>query len=251
MDPQLLAQLMGGAGGGADMFSNFGYGLGSGGGGDEYGALGSSLGMALGGPIGGAIGGLAGGYFGGRKAKRQQKKLKKKINQTRAITRSIFGKGLNQQEALARQATQQELGGFDTAKRGAQMAASGAKRSALEREQQQLASGSQALANRGLGGTSRAANLQRAIGADTTRAMSGIDEGLANYFGQLAMGKAGVESRGTRSLADLAGQRSNFDIEDAQFWMPQQMHRLGGLDTKIYGGGNNSSGGFDLSSIFG
>lgn len=257
MDPQLLSSLLGNNMG---ALSSFGYNVGGGGGEDMYGGIGSLLGGALGGPIGAGIGGLAGGLLGGRKKKKklkkQQKKLRAEIEKQRNITRNIMGKGLSQQEALARLATEQQLGGFDTAQKAAQASANQAKRDVLSREQQTLGAASQALTNRGLGGTSRAANIQRGIASDTNRSMAGIDQGLADYFGQLAMGRAGVQAGGTQALAGLAGQRSNFDIEDAQFWLPQQLHRLGGIETQRYGGFGQGGlpgggmGGFDLSSIF-
>lgn len=183
-------------------------------------------------PVGAAIA----GYLGGRKDKKKRKKIKKKIEAQRAIQRSIFGKGLSQQEALTRQATQQRLGGFDLAKKAAGMGAQGAKRAALEREQQLAGAVSQGLTQRGMGGTSVGANAQRGVAYDTTRALSGIDEQLAQYFGQLAMGRAGIEAGGTESLAGLAGERTGFDMQDAGFWMPYNFNQLGQIESQLAGG---------------
>ena len=259
MDPQLL-QMLGMLG---QQAPGFGYGMGSGGG-SNYGQLGSTIGGLAGmgfGPAGGMIGstlgGLAGGIIGGKKDKKKQKKLRQRIEQQRAATQSIFGKGLGQQEAFARQATQQRLGGFDLAKKAAAQAAEGSKRQALQRESQLGAQLSQGLANRGLGGTSVGANLQRGLAGQTNQQFADIDEALGQYFGNLAMGRAGVEAGGTEALADLASQRSNFDIQNANFWSPYNWQRLGAVDTRMAGGGGmggGGMGGFDpsmLAQLFG
>jgi hypothetical protein len=175
------------------------------------------------------------GYFAGKEAKKKQKKLRKRIERQRMATQSIFGKGLGQQEALARQATQQQLGGFDTAKRAAEMAAMGAKRGVQQRGLQTQASLAQGLTNRGLGSTSVGANLGRGIAADQSNQYAGIDEALGQYFGNLAMGRAGIEAQGTENLAGLAAQRSDFDVQNANFWSPYDWQRLGAVDTRMSG----------------
>src|SRR5688572_15586292 len=189
---------------------SFQGGFEGGAGGDIWGALGSS-------PLGTISPGFAGiaGFMSGKKAKKKQKKLRQRIEQQRNATPAIFGKGLGQQEALTRHATQQRLGGFELAKKAAQQAAQGSKRQLHEREQQLGGRLSQGLTNRGLGSTSVGANMNRGLAADTSRQFSGIDEALGQYFGNLAMGRAGIEAGGTEALGELAAQRSNFDIQNA------------------------------------
>lgn len=197
---------------------------------------------------------LAAGYFSGKKAKRHKKKLQKNLERSRQTTASIFGKAMSQQEALSRQATKQRLGGFDTAQRAAQLQAHGAKRDVLQRGQQQQASMAQGLTNRGLGSTTVGANLGRGLQADNTRQLSGIDEALGSYFGQLAMGRAGVEAGGTESLAGLAGERAGFDIQNAQYWDPYNWQRFGGANAKLGGMQQPQMQQFDpsmLAGIFG
>lgn len=196
-----------------------------------------------------------GGFLSGRRAKKKEKKLKKNIENTRLKTESIFGKGLAQQEALSRQATGQELAGYDTARKETARLGRASKQRALDSESQLGARLSQGLADRGLGSTTVGPNLQRGLAADTSRQFQGIDEGMAQMFGNLALGRSQVESQGTQSLADLAGQRTNFDINNAQFWLPQQMARLGqfqGLQMgggQVGGGPSGGMGGIDMNAL--
>lgn len=257
MDPAMMAMLVQMAQ--QQQQNNVAMGQAAGSGGDFFGALAQSpLGMN-------PLVSIGGGFLSGRKAKKKQKKLKKRIEAQRRATEAITGRALSQQEALARQATQQRLGGFDKAQQAAQLAAQGAKRGVMERGQQAQASLTQDLANRGLGSTSVGANLGRGISADTTRALGGIDEALGQYFGNLAMGRAGVEAGGTESLADLSAQRANFDVQNANFWSPYNWQQLGGADTRLagmqqpqmqpldfswMGGGGGSAGGAKTGTQF-
>jgi hypothetical protein len=200
MDPMTLMAL-------AQMGQGFGAALGTGG--SE--AWGNALSPSV-----------LGGYLKGRGQKKAKKKAQKRFNRALNQTEAIQGMGLQQQEAFARQATSQTLGGFDTARKEASRLGRGAKRSALDRETQLGARASQSLANRGLGSTTMGANLQRGIASDTNREMSSIDEGLAGMFGDLALGRAGAEASGTQRLADLAGQRTNLQSQLGQ------MRLLGG-----------------------
>lgn len=208
-----------------------GYALGQGGEGNFWNE-GAQKAQDFGDPVGAAIA----GYLGGKKDKKLRKKIKKRIEMQRNAQRSIFSKGLSQQEAMQRLATQQALGGFETAKRAAQMSATGAKRSALDREKQIAGAVSQGLVNSGLGGTSVGANLRSGVAAGTNRELSNIDEQLGQYFGQLAMGRAGIEAGGTMALSDLANQRTGFNMQDAGFWMPYDFGKLGMMDARMQGG---------------
>lgn len=222
-----------------------GYALGQGGEGNFWNE-GAQKAQDFGDPVGAAIA----GYLGGRKDKKLKKKIKKRIEMQRNAQRSIFSKGMSQQEAMQRLATQQALGGFDTAKKAAQLSATGAKRSALDREKQIAGAVSQGLVNSGLGGTSVGANLRSGVAAGTNRELSNIDEQLGQYFGQLAMGRAGIEAGGTMALSDLANQRTAFDMQDASFWMPYDFSKLGKMDARM-AGGIRSSGSSIPMQMFG
>ena len=156
-------------------------------------------------------GGLSFGqdYLSSRSAKKQRKRYNKRLRRTVAGQESILGRSLGQQEALARQATQQQLGGYDTARREAARLGRGAKREALDRETQLMGRASQGLTQSGLGSTTVGTNLQRGITSDTNRTMAGVDEGLAGLYGNLALGRAGVEAQGSERLGELAGQRGD------------------------------------------
>lgn len=197
------------------MGMNAGQGLG--------GALGQGGSAAWGNALSSIPGGqVLGGYLSGRGAKKAKKKSQARFKRALNATESIQGKGLQQQEALARQATGQTLAGYDAAKREASRLGRGAKQGALDRGTQLEARASQNLASRGLGSTTAGTNLSRGIQADTSRVMGGIDEGLAGMFGDLALGRAGAEAQGTAALGDLAGQRTALDSQLAQ------MRLLGG-----------------------
>lgn len=251
MDPSMIMAMMQMAQQMQGNAAQTGQAVGSGG--DWAGSLAQSPLMGALGPM--AIPATIGlGYLSGKKAKKKKKKLQKKLERSRQTTASIFGKAMSQQEALSRQATKQRLAGFDTAQKAAQLQASRAKRDVLSRGQQQQASLAQGLTDRGLGSTTVGANLGRGIQSDINRGTSGIDEALGNYFGQLAMGRAGVEAGGTDALAGLAGERAGFDIQNAQYWDPYNWQRFGAANTKLGGMQQPQMQQFNpamLSAIFG
>ena len=160
--------------------------------------------------------GMGQSFLGGRSQRKQRKKQKKKLGRALDATEAIQGKGLQQQEALARQATAQQLGGYDAARREADRMGRSSKQSALDREKSLGASLTQNLQNRGLGSLTVGGNLQRGLAADTQRQMAGINEGLAGMFGDLAMGRAGAEAQGTANIANIAGQQSDLMSQIAQ-----------------------------------
>lgn len=182
-----------------------------------------------------------GGYLSAKKEKKEKRKLKRQIEKTRRITQAMQSRGLAQQEGLTRQATAQQLGGFDVARKEAERLGRSSKQQALDTGQQLGAQLSQDLTNRGLGSTTVGANLQRGISADTSRTLGGINEGLAQMFGNLAMGRAGAEAQGTQQLADLAAQGTNLGIENAQFWLPQMLSSFGNMDAYALAGRRNNS----------
>lgn len=147
------------------------------------------------------------GMLGSRSEKKQRRRYGRRLNRALNLTESIQGNALGQQEAFARQGTQQMLGGYDSARKEAARLGRGGKRDALDREAQLGASLSQGMANRGLGSTTVGANLSRGLASDTSRQMANIDEGLAGLYGNLALGRAGVEAQGSERLGQLAGQR--------------------------------------------
>jgi len=200
MNPMMLASLM-------QMSQGFGSALGTGG--SE--AWGNALSPSI-----------LGGYLKGRGQKKAKKKAQKRFNRALNLTESVQGANLQQQEALSRQATQQQLGGYDTARKETARLGRGAKRSALDRETQFMGRASQNMANRGLGSTTIGANLQRGIASDTNRSMADVDEGMAGLFGNLALGRSGVEAQGTANLAGIADQRAGLATQLGQ------MRLLGG-----------------------
>lgn len=203
MDPMMMASL-------AQMGMNFGQGLG--------GAIGGNSG-----DWGNALqGSVLGGYLSGRSARKQKRKAQKRFKRALDAREAIEGKGLQQQQALSRQATAQQLAGYDAARREANRMGRASKQSALDKEQQLGASLTQNLADRGLGSLTTGGNLQRGIAADTGRQIAGINEGLAGMFGDLAMGRAGAEAQGTANLAWIMGQQSDLMSQLAQ------MRLLGG-----------------------
>jgi hypothetical protein len=208
MNPMMLMALMQMMGGGMGAM---------GGGGQQGGGMG---GMAAG--LGGAGLSLLGGVLGKRDEKKQRELMERKIRNASRDTQSIMGRYFGQADTAARKATGQEVAGYDTARREASRLGRSGKQAALDREKQLSGSLSQGLADRGLGSTTVGANVQRGISADTLRQMSGIDEGLAGLFGQLALGRSGVEAQGTRTLSDLGGQQAQMNTNLAQ------MQRLGG-----------------------
>lgn len=206
--------------------------------------------------------------LGGRSQRRQRKKMKRKLGRALDATEAIQGKGLQQQQALSRQATAQQLAGYDAAKREAQRMGRASKQSALDKEQQLGASLSQNLADRGLGSLTVGGNLQRGIASDTQRQMAGINEGLAGMFGDLALGRAGAEAEGTANLAGLMGQQSDLMAQLAQmraldgaqlggFQLDQNTPQsgleglLGGLQTGVgmYAGMGQNQGQQDLMGM--
>lgn len=153
---------------------------------------------------------------GGHSQRKQRRRMKKKLGRALDATEAIQGKGLQQQQALSRQATAQQLAGYDAAKREANRMGRASKQAALDKEQQLGASLTQNLADRGLGSLTTGGNLQRGIAADTGRQIAGINEGLAGMFGDLALGRAGAEAEGTSNLAGLMGQQSDLMSQLAQ-----------------------------------
>lgn len=185
--------------------------------------LGAALGQGGSEAWGNALqGSVLGGYLTGRSQKKKKRKAQKRFNRALNATEALQMAGLGQQEALARQATQQQLGGFDAAKREASRLGRTSKQSVMDRETQQLGRAAQTLADRNMGSLTIGQNLNRGIASDTNRELSAIDEGLAGMFGDLAMGRAGAEAAGTQALANLAGQRTDLQSQLAQ------MRLLGG-----------------------
>lgn len=169
----------------------------------------------------GALGGLwgssvLGAHLNRRSAKKERKKQIKNLRGALSATESIQGASLGQQEALARAATKQQLGGYDAAKREAERLGQSSRQGVLDRETQLGARASQGLASRGLGSTTIGANLQRGIASDTNRQLQGINEGLGGMFADLALGRAGAEAAGTERLAGLAAQRGDLGSQLAQ-----------------------------------
>lgn len=181
-------------------------------------------------------GSVLGGYLQGRGAKKAKKKAQKRFGRALNASESIQGRGIQQQEALSRQATAQTLGGYDAAKREASRLGRGAKQDALDRGTQLEARAAQGLTNRGLGSTTVGANLSRGIQSDVSRERGRVDEGLAGLYGDLALGRAGAEAAGTAGLASIAGQQT--DLMDRL----QQMRQLGGATL-------GSTGTFDPNSF--
>lgn len=192
--------------------------------------MGMNFGQGLGGAIGGDSGdwgnafqgSVLGGYLSGKSARKKKRKAQKRFQRALNARESIEGGNLQKQEALARQATAQQLAGFDAAKNEAARMGRTSKQSALDREQQLGATLSQNLQNRGLGSLTVGGGHMRGIAADTQRQMSGINEGLAGMLGELAMGRAGAEAQGTANIANIAGQQSDLMSQLAQ------MRLLGG-----------------------
>jgi len=154
--------------------------------------------------------------LGSHAEKKQRRRYGRRFNRALGATESIQGGALNQQEALQRLATQQQLGGYDTARKEASRLGRGAKRNALDREQQVGAQISQNLQNRGLSSTTAGGNLSRGLSADTSRTMAGVDEGLAGLYGDLAIGRGGVEAGGSLALGQIAGERGDLMSSLAQ-----------------------------------
>lgn len=208
MDPATMAAL-------AQMGMNFQQGLGSAIGGNS-----GDWGNALQGIPG--LPGVIGGVMSSRSAKKKKRKAQKRFDRALKVRESVEGRGLQQQEALARQATAQNLAGFDAAKREAATRGQASKQAALDREKTLGASLTQNLQNRGLGSLTTGGNIQRGLAADTQRTIGGINEGLGGMFGDLALGRAGAEAQGTANIANIAGQQTDLMSQLAQ------MRLLGG-----------------------
>lgn len=186
--------------------------------------------------------------LGGKSKRRGQHKLAKRMRRMANISDSLQGGSLGQQEALARLATQQQLGGYDTARKEAGRLGRGAKRSALDRETQLMGRASQSMANRGLGSTTIGANLSRGIASDTNRSLADVDEGLAGLFGNLAIGRGNVEAAGSQALAGLSQKKA--DLFEKNAAMRTFGHMFG---ASPYGGNGPipDSGPSGLESILG
>ena len=196
MDPMTIMSLMSMFGGG---------GGGGGGGGMSPMGAGVQAGLSL-------LSGYLTNKEDKKKARSQNRRLWRAIKSTRNTQNRSFG----QQEAMSRLATSQRLGGYDTARKEASRLGRGAKRTALEREQQLGGSLSQGLASRGLGSTTVGANLSRGLASDTMRSLADIDEGLAGLFGNLALGRAETQAGGTEALSDINTARYNMETQLGQ-----------------------------------
>ena len=196
MDPAMIASAM-------QMLNSRAYGAGAG----DGSAYGDFLGPGV------------GSFMQGRKARKDKKRSQRRFKRALNATESIQGRGLQQQEALSRQATAQQLKGYDVARQEAARMGRESKQGALDRETQLGARASQNLASRGLGSTTMGANLQRGIASDTNRTISGVNEGLAGLYGNLAQGRAGVEAQGTQNLAGILGQQTDLQSQLAQMRM--------------------------------
>jgi hypothetical protein len=218
MPPELMQMLMqmfmgGGMGGGMTA------GMGGGGGGQNaYSAAGSGMSGSL---LGAGLS-TYGAILNKREEKKQRELMERKIRNASRDTQSIMGRYFGQADTAARKATGQEVAGYDTARKEASRLGRSGKQAALDREKQLSGALTQSLNDRGLGSLTTGGNLQRGISADTLRQMSGIDEGLAGLFGQLALGRSGVQAQGTRTLSDLQGRQAQMNTDLAQ------MRRLGG-----------------------
>lgn len=153
---------------------------------------------------------LLGGFLGSRRARKAKRKATQRLSRAIKTTRSMMGKGFDQQEALSRLGTQQQLGGVDAALREFDRAGRQSSRQAVERGTQIAEAGKQRMTDMGLDAATPAEGLQRAVGYDTSRQIADINEGLAGGRGQLQMGRAGIEAGGTADLASLAAQRAQF-----------------------------------------
>jgi len=158
-----------------------------------------------------AAGGLDFGssYFGNKSEKKHRKRMQKRMNRAISTTEAIQGRGLQQQQALSKQATAERVGGYDAAKREAERLGRSSKQGALDRGNQLGATLSQQLTNSGLGSTTRGANLQRGISADTSRTIGGINEGMAGMLGNLDLGRSQAQAAGTEQQGQLLGQQAD------------------------------------------
>lgn len=158
-----------------------------------------------------AAGGLAAGssYLGGKASDRERRRLEGRqywaLQEIEPLLRRSFG----QREALTRQAGEEAVAGYTKARREASRLGRGSRRRAIEGGQRLEARASQGLADRGLGSTTIGANLSRGIASDTQRQLSDVNEGLADLYGNLAIGEAGARSAGTEALSGLTAERAN------------------------------------------
>lgn len=177
--------------------------------------------MIIAGLVSAGLGGFS-GFMGNKAQNKKAASMNRRLWRAIKRTRSTQDRSFSQQEAMSRLGTKQLLGGYDQARKEASRLGRGAKRTALEREQQLGGSLSQGLASRGLGSTTVGANLSRGLASDTMRSLADIDEGLAGLFGDLALGRAGTEAAGTQALSDINTNRMNLETQ------LQQMGPLGG-----------------------
>jgi hypothetical protein len=216
------------------------------------------------------------GVLGARQEKKANRRYSRRLGRSLKATESIRGRELAQREGLTRQATQELVGGYDAARREVSRLGRSGKQGALDRANQQQASITQNLADRGLGSLTSGANLSRGIGADLTRQYQGIDEGLASLFSNLSLGRSQAQAGGTQELAALAQERGLLGANLAQMGNLREMYGaspfggngpiplgpqnfgqslLGGVQTGlgIYAGAGGGGGGqqMDLSWLFG
>jgi hypothetical protein len=177
--------------------------------------------MIIAGLVSAGIGGFS-GFMGNKDANKKAASQNRRLWRAIKRTRSTQGLSFGQQEAATRKALGERLGGFDTARKEASRLGRGAKRTALDREQQLGGRLSQGLTNRGLGSTTVGANLSRGLASDTTRQLSDIDEGLASLFGELALGRSETAAGGTEALSNINTNRMNLETT------LQQLGPLGG-----------------------
>lgn len=175
--------------------------------GDPFASFVSSLG-----PLGGTIGGLS-----------AYKEKKKKLKKIRAGGERALQGGLaldqlysNLQESALKSATEAQLGGLKGSKRAAELGASDARRTILNREKQVQGSLQQRLISSGLGDTTTGANLQMGLAGQTSQQLADIDTQLAQIFGDLNIAEGNIRAGGFEGLMELLGSSRGFGREISQ-----------------------------------
>lgn len=146
--------------------------------------------------------------------------------------------------------------GYGNALANTGLQATNARRSTLDREQQQIGGASQSLANRGLYNTTLLDNAKRGITSSTNRELSNIDAMLGQLQSQLEIGRAGAQAGAYGSLAQLfqnqAGASTGLGLNKAQMMYgspaPTTIAQGGGIDLAsslafFMGGGMPGGGG--------
>jgi hypothetical protein len=142
-----------------------------------------------------------------------------------------------QMEQFLRQAMGAQTGGYDNALANLSLVGRGARRDAIGRGRQDLASGLQGLSSSGLGSSTLQQNYRSGAASQLSRDLSGIDEQLAGLRSNLLVGKGQAQGQGYASLADLFGQRQRRDAE------------LEGLRYGLFTGSAPQTQGVDMSGI--